>query len=313
MDLETVEYADCLQRILAWETKLTTGTSNSYRSRQALDPGLMTSISLKANGRWSQTSDSTDLACVHSPQFSRVKKVILQDCKSRELTRMVGEAKCQQNQQNGIFGGLMKACQGDVKHLASLLRERPFPTRLSRSSWDCPSSGTPPPPFGWEASIFFESFHTPSFSRVSLFPLRNLLLPFSPSHQYLGADSRKSVNNSPLSERQINQRTPAPITHHGAEVCPPRLRQDLHRCGRGLPLPPRSACLPRGTERYAFQVLQPSPGWLKRHAAARRCDCRVWRPVRHQFRLLLNAKLTTASRTQGGSAVSRVSSPSKSS
>ncbi|KAK4132600.1 Phosphoenolpyruvate/pyruvate domain-containing protein [Trichocladium antarcticum] len=37
------------------------------------------------------TSDSTDLAWVHSPQFLRVKRVILQDCKSRQVTRMAAE------------------------------------------------------------------------------------------------------------------------------------------------------------------------------------------------------------------------------
>jgi hypothetical protein len=49
----------------------------------------MMSISLKAKGRWSQTSESTDLAWVHNPQFSRVKRVIRQDWSSLVVTRMV--------------------------------------------------------------------------------------------------------------------------------------------------------------------------------------------------------------------------------
>jgi hypothetical protein len=46
------------------------------------------STSLKANGRLYQTSDKTDLACVHSPQPWRVNKVIRQDCRSLLVARM---------------------------------------------------------------------------------------------------------------------------------------------------------------------------------------------------------------------------------
>lgn len=69
----------------------------------------MMSISLKANGRWSQTSDSTDLAWVHSPQFLRVKRVILQDCKSRQVARMAAEecrgelSRCTDQQRKIVF------------------------------------------------------------------------------------------------------------------------------------------------------------------------------------------------------------------
>lgn len=68
--------------------KRTTGTSNSYRSRQPLDSGLIMSISLKTNCLLSQTCDNTDLACTHKPQFSRVKRVILHDCSNRLVARI---------------------------------------------------------------------------------------------------------------------------------------------------------------------------------------------------------------------------------
>ena len=66
---------------------LTTGTSKSYKSRQLLDSGFMMSTSLKANGRWSHTSDSTDRACLQSPHVSREKNVIRQDWSLRPVTR----------------------------------------------------------------------------------------------------------------------------------------------------------------------------------------------------------------------------------
>jgi hypothetical protein len=57
------------------------------------------STSLNANGRLSQTSDSTDLACVQRPQFSLVNRVILQDNRSKRVVgcmfvgvKILGEA-----------------------------------------------------------------------------------------------------------------------------------------------------------------------------------------------------------------------------
>lgn len=68
----------------------TTGTSNSYRSRQlGLDSDFIISISLNWKGRVSQTSDKTDRAVVQSPQLSRVKSVILQACSNRPVTRIL--------------------------------------------------------------------------------------------------------------------------------------------------------------------------------------------------------------------------------
>ncbi len=80
---------------------LTTGTSNSYKPRHAFASGLMMSTSLKANGRLSHTSDNTDLACVHNPQFSRVKRVIRQDWSSLLVTRMVEKREEKERRRKG--------------------------------------------------------------------------------------------------------------------------------------------------------------------------------------------------------------------
>jgi hypothetical protein len=96
MDLNIEELAHHSGNFLLSRTRLTTGTSKSYKSRHFLASGLTMSTSLKAKGCLSQTSDRTDLAWVHRPQPVRVKKVILQDWRSLRLIRMTAIATLKQ-------------------------------------------------------------------------------------------------------------------------------------------------------------------------------------------------------------------------